>query len=182
MTHDTTSHARVRSLDHIAVAVRDVATALPLFQDVLGGRFVMGGDDPVYGIRTVQLVLPPGTKIELMAPLRGDTQLTRFLEEHGEGFHHATLLVDDVVATIADLQARGFEVVDTETTNPKWRVTYLRPSSGFGTLLQIAESTERWDEPIEGVTLEAVLAGEVVWYDERPLLRTQLPEGVILDI
>ena len=172
----------VQAFDHVAIAVHDIAAALPLFMDVLGGRFVLGGDDPVFGIRTVQLALPPGTKIELMAPLREDTQLTRFLAERGEGFHHATLLVDDLEATIADLESNGFEVVDTDTSNPRWRVTYVRPSSAFGALLQVAQSTEDWHGPVAGVTLEAVLAGEVVWYDERPLPRSELPDGVAIDI
>lgn len=172
----------VLSFDHVAVAVRDIEAALVLFRDVLGGRFVMGGDDPVYGIRTVQFELPPGTKVELMAPLREETELTSFLAERGEGFHHATFLVDDLEATIAALEERGFEVVDTDTSNPAWEVTYVRPRSSFGTLLQIARSTLRWDEPVPGVTLEAVLAGEVVWYDERPTLRSELPDDVTIDI
>lgn len=174
--------ASVRAFDHVAIAVHDIATALPLFMDVLGGRFVLGGDDPVFGIRTVQLALPPGTKIELMAPLREDTQLTHFLRERGEGFHHATLLVDDLERTLADLERSGFEVVDTDTHNPRWQVTYVRPRSAFGTLLQVAQTTENWQDPVAGVTLDAVLAGDVVWYDERPIPRSELPDDVTIDI
>lgn len=163
-----TGLAGVTGIDHVGIAVVSIPEALRLFGDVLGGRFLMGGDDPVLGIRTVQLVLPPGVKLELMQPIRDDCYLHDYLSERGQGFHHLTLFVRDLRAALDALDAQGFEVVDSDLSNPKWRVTYVRPKSGFGTLLQIAETNVTWHEPVEAVTLEAVLAGDVVWDDERP--------------
>lgn len=163
-------------IDHLGIAVASIPEALRLFADVLGGRFVLGGDDPVLGIRTVQLALPPGVKLELMQPIRDDSYLHGYLAERGQGFHHLTVFVHDLPATLDALDAQGFEVVDTELSNPKWRVTYVRPRSGFGTLLQIAQTTVTWHEPVPGVTLEAVLAGDVVWHDERPALRSAVED------
>lgn len=163
-----TGLAGVTEIDHLGIAVESIPEALRLFGDVLGGRFVMGGDDPVLGIRTIQLELPPQMKLELMQPITDDCYLHDYLAKRGQGFHHLTLFVHDLRAALTALAAQGFEVVDSDLSNPKWRVTYVRPSSGFGTLLQIAETNMTWREPVEGVTLEAVLAGDVVWDDERP--------------
>jgi methylmalonyl-CoA/ethylmalonyl-CoA epimerase len=170
--------AGVLGIDHLGIAVRSIPDALRLFGDVLGARFVMGGDDPVLGIRTVQLVLPPGTKLELMQPIRDDSYLHGYLDTRGEGFHHLTLFVRDLPTALAALEEKDFEVVDTDLSDPKWRVTYVRPRSGFGTLVQIAETSVVWDQPVDGITLDAVLAGEVVWHDERPTLRSALPPEV----
>jgi methylmalonyl-CoA/ethylmalonyl-CoA epimerase len=169
-------------VDHLGIAVRSMEAALPLFVDLFGARFVIGGDDPVYGMRTIQFELPGGMKLELMAPLRDDCHLHAYFAERGEGFHHLTVFVRDLEQALEALAARGIEVVDTDLSDPKWRVTYIRPSSGFGTLIQVAETSERWDVPVEGITLEACLAGEVVWYEERPVLRSQLPPGVVPDL
>jgi methylmalonyl-CoA/ethylmalonyl-CoA epimerase len=155
---------RVRSLDHVAVAVPDIAEALPLFRDVLGGQFVAGGDDERLGIRTLQLRLP-NVKVELMQPIREDSYLHAYLERRGPGFHHATILVEDVEEAIADLEGRGFEVVDTDLSHDGWRETFVRPRSGFGTLLQIVDTDRDWGRTSEEVTLEDVLAGRAVWAD-----------------
>ena len=89
----------IRSVDHVAIVVPSIAQTVPLFCDVLGAEFLSGGDDPETGIRFVHLHLP-GFKLELMQPLRADSFLQRHLDEHGPGFHHLTLLVDDVTGPV----------------------------------------------------------------------------------
>ena len=125
-------------------------------------------------MRTVQLVLPPGTKVELMTPLTSTSYLRAYLDRHGPGFHHVTILVADVEAAIAELTAEGYQVVDTDLSAPKWRETFIRPSSGFGTLIQLADSTKEWTQPTTAYTLTDVLAGRVVWVDEEPVLREEV--------
>ncbi len=58
----------MKAVDHIAIAIWSIEEALVLFRDLLGGEFLMGGDDEELGIRTVQLRLSPGVKIELLQP------------------------------------------------------------------------------------------------------------------
>jgi methylmalonyl-CoA/ethylmalonyl-CoA epimerase len=83
--------------------------------------------------------------------------------------------VEDLGKAIEELADHGYEVVDTSDRRPGWKETFVRPSSGFGALLQLAETTLRWDVAHPGITLEAVLEGEVVWgEDDRPHLRAEL--------
>src|SRR5690606_20774805 len=126
----------VQRVDHIAIAVADLRPAIALFQGVFGAEFVHGGDDPELDIRTVQLRMPPGIKIELMTPTKPTSYLQAFIDKKGQGFHHMTVIVDDVEEAIRDLTSAGFEVVDTNLRHPKWRETFLRPSQGFG-LIQV---------------------------------------------
>jgi methylmalonyl-CoA/ethylmalonyl-CoA epimerase len=161
---------KIAEVDHVAVAVTSIAAAAKLFIDLFGGKFISGGDDERLGIRTVQVQLP-GMKIELMEPLNDDSFLHAYLAKRGQGFHHMTIFVVDLEQAIVALKLKGYEVVDTRLENPAWRETYVRPSSGFGTLLQIVETNRRWDLPFDGVTLDAVLAGDVVWDDDTPILR-----------
>lgn len=161
----------VLQVDHIAVAVRSLSEAVELFVTTLGATFVAGGDDERLGIRTAQVSLA-GTKIELIQPVRPDSYLQRYLDRHGEGFHHLTLFVDDLRDAIATLEAHGYQVVDTSDTEPTWRETFVRPKCAFGTLLQVVQTDRPWDRPFPGITLERVLGGEVVWQGGVPVLRT----------
>lgn len=170
---DLPPDAGVLRLDHVAVAVRDVRAGAALFGGALGGRFLFGGDNDHQGIRVAQFALPGGMKIELISPLRDDAPVARFLERRGEGVHHLTLIVEDVEVAVARLTALGYEVVDVDLDSPHWREAFVRPRSAFGTLLQLADTTQRWDVPAaSGITLEDVLAGRVVFTeDERAVLR-----------
>jgi methylmalonyl-CoA/ethylmalonyl-CoA epimerase len=151
----------VRKVDHIGIAVQSLAEAAKLFVDALGGEFVAGGDDERLRIRTVQIRLGD-FKIELMEPLDPDSYLQRFLDRRGPGFHHLTIFVDDVAAAAEALERRGYETVDLDTSSPAWREVYVRPRSGFGTLLQLADTDTSWDISFPGVTLDAVVDGRVL--------------------
>ena len=165
------SHNPVRSVDHIALAVRSIADASVLFRDVFGGSFVTGGDDEKLQLRSIQYTLPPGIKIELLQPLSAESQLAGFLDKHGEGFHHVTLFFDDIEGLIPDLSAAGFEVTDTDLQDEGWRETYLRPRSGFGALFQLVDTTKNWSVPHPDVSEEDVIAGRVRWDGTTPVLK-----------
>lgn len=155
---------KVQRIDHIAIAVRDLRPAVALFHGVFGAEFMHGGDDPRIDIRTVQLRMPPGIKVELMTPTAPTSYLQAFLDKRGEGFHHMTIFVDDVEQTIVDLSGVGIETVDTNLSHPKWRETFVRPSQGFG-LLQVVDSIGDWMTPSTEYTLDDVLEGRIVWRD-----------------
>jgi methylmalonyl-CoA/ethylmalonyl-CoA epimerase len=126
-------------LDHVAVAVNSIKPALSLYRDALGGQYLMGGD--VGGSwRWLQVRYPGGGKMELLEPI-GDGFLSRFLERHGEGLHHVTFKTDDIRAAIAEIEAKGFELVDVNLDDPHWQEAFVRPSKAHGTLIQIAQSS-----------------------------------------
>jgi methylmalonyl-CoA/ethylmalonyl-CoA epimerase len=126
-------------LDHVAVAVRSIASAVPLFRDALGGEYLMGGDQDG-SWRWVQFRYPNGGKIELLEPLADDGFLVRFLEQHGEGLHHVTFKTGDIRGAIAQVEALGYELVDVALEDPHWKEAFLRPSKAHGTLIQLAQS------------------------------------------
>lgn len=152
----------VRSFDHIAIAVRDLERAAVLYGDILGGDLVRGGDDLELGIRTMQFKLPPAVKVELLTPI-GDSYLARYIDKHGEGFHHATIFVEDLPVAVAELESEGFEIIDYDDSMDTWQEAFVRPSSGFGALLQLVATVLDWSEPIDGLTVEGILGGEWRW-------------------
>ena len=165
----------VRKFDHVAIAVHDLAEAVPLYHGVLGGELIAGGDDEGLRLRTLQLRFAPGTKVELMQPLDRGSYLATYLDKHGQGFHHMTCIVDDVSEAVARLEAAGFETVDTDlSSKPSWQETFVRPKSAFGTLLQLARTELEWGRPlVPGATVDDVVAGRLVWNGARPHFRNR---------
>lgn len=167
--------AQVTRFDHVGIAVRDLRGAVHLFHEVLGGEYLAGGEDLGLGIMTIQFRFASGGKVELMTPTREDSYLARYLEKHGPGFHHAAMMVEDLQAAIVHLESEGYEVVDVEFARPDWYEAFLRPRSAHGTLVQLVQTTRDWSDFRTELTLEQVLAGEVVWdEDSRPRLREEV--------
>jgi methylmalonyl-CoA/ethylmalonyl-CoA epimerase len=161
---------RIQKVDHVAIAVEDIGSALPLFRDALGGRFIAGGDNDDTGVRLMHLMLP-GFKLELMQSLRADSLLAPSMERRGPGFHHVTFFVDDVLATVDAFEAEGFRTTGTDVSSEYWQETFLNPRESFGALLQFVSTTREWDVPTRDFAVEDVLAGRVVWRDFIPCVR-----------
>jgi methylmalonyl-CoA/ethylmalonyl-CoA epimerase len=125
-------------LDHVAVAVRSIKAAVPLYRDALRGEYLMGGDAREGSWRWVQFRYPGGGKVELLEPL-GEGFLSRFLERRGEGLHHITFKTDDIRGAITQVEEMGYELVDVSLDDPHWKEAFLRPSKAHGTLIQLAQ-------------------------------------------
>lgn len=128
------------AVDHTAIAVRDIAAAVPLVRDALGGAFLFAGDVPAQGFRWAQFGMPGGGKIELVMPLRADSFLARFIERRGEGVHHITLKVPDIAAAVEHLEAQGVPLFNVSIGGKGWKEAFIHPRDAHGTLIQLAET------------------------------------------
>jgi methylmalonyl-CoA/ethylmalonyl-CoA epimerase len=127
-------------VDHVAVAVRSVAAAVPLFVDALGGEFLFAGENKSQGFRWAQFRFPHGGKIELVTPIDGEGFVQRFLDRRGEGVHHVTFKVPDIFRSIEHLRANGVELMRVSTEHPSWKEAFIHPKDGHGVLIQLAQS------------------------------------------
>src|SRR4029079_4919938 len=66
-------------LNHVAIAVRDIASASKVYRDTLGAEVSAQVPQPDHGVTTVFIPLP-NTKIELLEPLGADSPIAKFLE------------------------------------------------------------------------------------------------------
>jgi methylmalonyl-CoA epimerase len=149
----------VVKVDHVAMATWDARGPARLFTEVLGARFVDGGDEGTAGFRWLQFELPGG-KIEVLEPLHREGFLYKFLTRRGEGLHHVTLYIKDLAAAIPLLTSAGYEPVDVNLAHASWKEAFLHPRDTPGVLFQIAEVIEP-DELKPPRTLEEFLADHV---------------------
>jgi len=127
-------------VDHVAIAVRSVAAAIPLFVDALGGEFLFAGENKSQGFIWAQFRFPHGGKIELVTPIDGEGFVQRFLDKRGEGVHHVTFKVPDIARSIAHLKDRGVELMRVSTEHPSWKEAFIHPKDAHGVLIQLAQS------------------------------------------
>ena len=94
-------------LNHVAIAVPDLAAAAALYRDTLGAKVGAPQDEPDHGVTVVFIELP-NTKIELLAPLGEGSPIAGFLEKSpAGGIHHICYEVDDILAARDRLKASG---------------------------------------------------------------------------
>lgn len=140
----------VKRIDHVAVAVRDLESALQFYRDTLGIQPSRILDFPREGVRIAFLPLggADGSEIELLEPIDPEGSVARFLEQRGGGLHHICLEVPDIDRALADLKAAGARVLD-ETPRPtvEGRGVFLHPKGTGGVLLELVQrASEATDE------------------------------------
>ena len=94
-------------LNHIAIAVPDLAAAAARYRDTLGAVVRPPQDEPNHGV-TVVFVELDNTKVELLHPLGNDSPIRAFLDRNPSGgIHHLCYEVDDILAARDRLTAQG---------------------------------------------------------------------------
>ena len=127
-------------LDHIAVAVPDLAEAIRRFTEDLGLELAGTEDVPSAQTRTAFVPLP-ATRIELVHPLDGKGPIQTFLEKRGGGLHHLCFRTNDLDGDIERLRAKGYQFT-TDGPTPGahgTRVIFVHPKSFGGVLVELAE-------------------------------------------
>lgn len=127
-------------LDHVGIAVTDLAAARALYEQVLGLEVTHEEVLTEQGVH--ELLLRAGDAfVQLVAPLDPDTPVGRFLARRGEGLHHVGYAVPDVAAAVADLRTQGFEVIDPAPRigSGGSTIAFVHPKSMQGVLVELVE-------------------------------------------
>lgn len=130
-------------LNHVAIAVPDLAVASAQYRSVLAARVTAPQALPEHGVSVVFIELA-NTKIELLEPLGEDSPIAAFLSKNPSGgMHHVCYEVDDIESACAHLKATGARVLG--DGNPKIGahgkpVVFLHPKDFNGTLIELEQA------------------------------------------
>ena len=129
-------------LNHVAIAVPDLAAASALYRGTLGAEVSEPVDLPEHGVTTVFVVLP-NTKLELLYPLGEGSPIAGFLARNpAGGVHHLCYEVDDILAARDRLVAEGARVLgdgEPRTGAHGKPVLFLHPKDFCGTLIELEQ-------------------------------------------
>ncbi|MBA4789103.1 MAG: methylmalonyl-CoA epimerase [Pseudomonadota bacterium] len=130
-------------LNHVAIAVRDIAAASALYRDTLGAEVSEQVAQHAHGVTTVFINLP-NTKIELLEPLGEGSPINKFLERNPDGgIHHICYEVDDIIAARDQLKAKGARVLgdgEPKIGAHNKPVLFLHPKDFNGTLVELEQA------------------------------------------
>ena len=128
-------------LNHVAIAVPDLAAAASQYAGMLGADVAPPQDEPDHGVTVVFITLP-NTKIELLTPLGENSPIAGFLEKNPSGgIHHICYEVDDIVAARDKLKAGGARVLgDIKIGAHGKPVLFLHPKDFTGTLIELEQA------------------------------------------
>ena len=129
-------------VNHIAIAVPDLAKGIAAYRDVLGASVGERQPLPEHGV-TVVFVELPNTKVELLEPLGEGSPITAFLAKNpAGGMHHICYEVEDILAARDRLVAGGARVLgdgDPKIGAHGKPVLFLHPKDFFGTLIELEQ-------------------------------------------
>lgn len=130
----------MEKIEHIGIAVKDLAASNLLFEKLLGVPSYKQEEVTSEGVKTSFFQSGPN-KIELLEATNPDSPIAKFIEKKGEGIHHIAFDVKNIVEEIARLKAEGFTVLN-ET--PKQGadnklVAFLHPKGTNGVLIELCQ-------------------------------------------
>lgn len=131
-----------RALDHVGIAVHSLDDSLPLFESITGGKGYGREVVESQGVEVVFVGAGEG-RLELLAPVREDAAVAKYLARRGPGMHHLCYRVADIAAELARYRAEGAQLID-ETPRAGahgQRVAFIHPKSTGGVLVELLESS-----------------------------------------
>ena len=128
-------------LNHVAIAVRDIAKAANVYRQTLGAHVSDPMPQPAHGVTTVFITLP-NTKIELLEPLGEGSPIAKFLDRNPDGgIHHVCYEVDDIRAACDKLKAQGARLIGEAKIGAHGKpVLFLHPKDFCGTMVELEQA------------------------------------------
>lgn len=129
-------------IDHLGIAVPDLAGALPRWERIVGGAASPPEEVSTQKVR-VSFLEVGATHLEFLEPMGPDSPVAAFLERKGAGLHHLAFHVPNVDQQLARVAAEGGRLVD-QVSRPGARgrrVGFAHPSAFGGVLVEFVERT-----------------------------------------
>jgi methylmalonyl-CoA epimerase len=128
-------------IHHIGVAVADLDASIRMYTSALGAELVHRATNEKEGLEAAFLRVGDG-EIELMASLRDDSPVGKFMARRGPGLHHVAYGVTDIDESLAAAREAGLELIDSEPRVGMHgtRIAFVHPKSLEGVLTEFVET------------------------------------------
>lgn len=131
--------AKIKKINHVAIAVEDIDEALQFWRDALG--LPLDHIEDVPSQKSMVAFLPAGDgEIELVKPTAEGTGVAKFLAKNGPGMHHLCFEVDDIEEMLASLKEKNVRLINEVPLVLEGRkMAFVHPKSASGVLVELYE-------------------------------------------
>lgn len=124
----------IKGVDHIVVRVKDFDEGIETWRDKLGLEMERTAESAALGIKQAFFQFDNGGFLEVVAPLNDESAVGKAVASRGEGLHTLAMAVDDLEATVKDLQDKGVQLIGVGSPQ-----VFVHPKSANGILVQLTE-------------------------------------------
>jgi methylmalonyl-CoA/ethylmalonyl-CoA epimerase len=127
-------------LEHLGIAVKDLAAANSLFEALLGTASYK--QESVEREKVTTSFFKVGdSKVELLEATDPESPISKFIAKRGEGIHHVAFEVADILAAMSRLRELGFELLSDEPKEgaDNKLICFLHPKSTHGVLVELCQ-------------------------------------------
>ena len=132
---------KISRIEHLGIAVQNIAEVLPYYTDVLGLEFYK--EEAVEDQKVKTAFLKVGeVKIELLEPTCPESTIQKFLDNGGRGIPHVAFKVEDGVdEALAQCETNGIRLIDIAPRcgAAGLKIAFLHPKSTCGILTELCE-------------------------------------------
>jgi len=127
----------ISHIEHIGIAVKDLSTAIPYYEDILGLECYNIEEVAEQKVKTAFFKVGQ-TKIELLEPTSEESTVAKFIEKKGEGVHHIAFRVDNLTEALAECESKGVQLIDKVPRKGAegLNIAFLHPKSTAGVLTE----------------------------------------------
>ncbi len=127
-------------IEHIGIAVKDIAAARKYYESVLGLRCYSVEEVKDQSVKTAFFMIGQ-TKIELLESTSPDGPIGKFIEKRGEGIHHIAFAVNHIEDQLADAESKQIQLIDKTPRKGAegLNIAFLHPKSTHGVLTELCE-------------------------------------------
>jgi methylmalonyl-CoA/ethylmalonyl-CoA epimerase len=133
----------VTGVDHVGIAVADLDEAIAWYGSTFGLVATHTETNEEQGVREAMLRAPgdAGAAVQLLAPLRPDSAIGKFLDRNGPGIQQLAYRVADIDAACADLRSKGVRLLYDEPRRGTAgsRINFVHPKDAGGVLVELVQ-------------------------------------------
>ena len=136
-------------IDHIGIAVKELASSVRLFEKLLNSECYK--TEKVESENVTTAFFKTGeTKIELLESNTTDGIIARYIAKKGEGIHHIAFEVADIYAEMERLKKEGFTLLNEfpKQGADNKLVCFLHPKDIHGVLIELTMENKKKPEKV----------------------------------
>ena len=129
---------KIKGIAHVGLACADENKMSSTFIDMLNG--ILDDRTEYLEMQQISSMVKVGDScLEIMQGTSPDSVIGKYVAQNGQGMHHISFNVEDVVALVESLESRGYRIINKYLDDPHLRYAFIHPKSTGGILIELVE-------------------------------------------